>query len=116
CGRSCAHAQGLRWRHLASAIRFDCWLTISTSGFRTSMRWRESGCRNCRERRWRIRISRFGARAKRPPNRVADDFSDRWSVAKADFEHRLFQKRNRVTVSFVELDDTIPMHGPQAEI
>jgi hypothetical protein len=48
-------------------------------------------------------------------NRVEDDFSARWSKAKADFERRLYHKRTHVKVSFVELDDTIPVHAPNSE-
>jgi hypothetical protein len=48
-------------------------------------------------------------------NRVEDDFSPRWSYAKAAFERRLYHKRKRVKVRFVELDDTIPVHAPSSE-
>lgn len=48
-------------------------------------------------------------------HRVDDDFSDRWSWAKEDFERKLYKKRSRVKVTFVEIDDTIPVHGPDAE-
>lgn len=49
-------------------------------------------------------------------NRVVDDFSERWSYAREDFERRLYRKRSRVRVSFVELTDAIPVHGPEAEV
>lgn len=49
-------------------------------------------------------------------SRVEDDFSDRWSYAREDFERRLYRKRNKVRVSFVELSDTIPVQGPEAEV
>lgn len=49
-------------------------------------------------------------------NRVEDDFSERWSPAKEDFERKLFRKRSKVKVSFVELDDTIPVHAPEAQV
>ena len=49
-------------------------------------------------------------------NRMEDDFSDRWSFAKEDFERRLYRKRSKVSVTFVELDDTIPVHGPESEV
>lgn len=49
-------------------------------------------------------------------NRIEDDFSARWSRVKEDFERRLYHKRTRVKVSFVELDDTIPVHAPSAEV
>lgn len=49
-------------------------------------------------------------------NRVKDDFSARWSFEREDFERRLYSKRNKVKVTFVELDDTIPVHGPRSEV
>lgn len=49
-------------------------------------------------------------------NRVEDDFSDRWSYAKEDFERKLYSKRSKVQVRFVELDDAIPIHSPSSEI
>lgn len=48
-------------------------------------------------------------------NRIEDDFSPRWSYAREDFERRLYHKRLKAKVSFVELDDTIPVHCPSAE-
>jgi hypothetical protein len=49
-------------------------------------------------------------------HRVADDFSSRWSYAKEDFERKLYHKRGKTRVTFVELDETIPCHGPEAEV
>lgn len=49
-------------------------------------------------------------------NRVEEDFSDRWSYAREDFERKLYSKRSKVKVSFVQLDDTIPVHGPYSEL
>ncbi len=50
-------------------------------------------------------------------NRVQDDFTDRiWSRAKEDFERKLYHKRNKVRVRFVEVDDAIPIHNPSADI
>ena len=49
-------------------------------------------------------------------HRVADDFSPRWSFAKEDFERKLYQKRNKIKATFVEVHDTIPVHGPDAEV
>lgn len=49
-------------------------------------------------------------------NRIEDDFSDRWSFEREDFERKLYSKRNKVKVTFVELDETIPVHGPESEI
>lgn len=49
-------------------------------------------------------------------NRVHDDFSDRWSPAKEDFERAFNHTRSKVKVSFVELEDTTPVHGPETEV
>lgn len=49
-------------------------------------------------------------------HRCEDDFSPRWSGAREDFERRLYQKRSKVQVRFVELTDTIPVHGPETEV
>jgi len=49
-------------------------------------------------------------------NRVEDDFSDRWSYAREDFERKLYHKRNKVRVRFDELTDTIPVQGPETEV
>lgn len=49
-------------------------------------------------------------------NRVEDDFSSRWSYAKEDFERKLYRKRAKVSVSFVEINDTVPVHGPESEV
>jgi hypothetical protein len=49
-------------------------------------------------------------------NRVEDDFSDHWSYAREDFERKLFKKRSKVKVRFVELTDTIPVQGPESEV
>jgi hypothetical protein len=49
-------------------------------------------------------------------NRVEDDFSERWSHEREDFERKLYHKRSKIKVSFVELRDTIPVHGPESEV
>lgn len=49
-------------------------------------------------------------------NRVEEDFSARWSPAREDFERKLYRKRNKIKVRFVELTDTIPVHGPESEV
>ncbi|MGH7381528.1 MAG: hypothetical protein ACREKR_04770 [Candidatus Methylomirabilales bacterium] len=49
-------------------------------------------------------------------HQIEDDFSPRWSFAKEDFERKLYRKRAKVKVTFVELRDTIPVHGPDAEV
>lgn len=49
-------------------------------------------------------------------HRVEDDFSDRWSYAREDFERKLYRKRSKVQVRFVELTDTIPLQGPETEV
>jgi hypothetical protein len=49
-------------------------------------------------------------------HRVEEDFSDRWSFAREDFARKLHAKRvRRVKISFVELTDTVPVHGRGAE-
>jgi hypothetical protein len=48
-------------------------------------------------------------------NRVVDDFSSHWSYAKEDFERKLYRKRAKVRVSFVELNDTMAVHSPRSE-
>lgn len=49
-------------------------------------------------------------------NRVKDDFSDIWSFEKEDFERKIYKKRNKYKVSFIELNETIPIQGPNSEI
>jgi hypothetical protein len=48
-------------------------------------------------------------------NRIVDDFSPHWSFAREDFERKLYAKRSKFRVSFVELKDTRPVHGPRSE-
>lgn len=49
-------------------------------------------------------------------HRVADDFSAQWSNAREDFERKMYRKRNKVQVRFVELTDTTPVQGPESEV
>lgn len=49
-------------------------------------------------------------------HRVEEDFSDRWSWAREDFERKLYSKRSKCRVSFVELRNTLPVHGPDKEV
>lgn len=49
-------------------------------------------------------------------HRIEDDFSARWSYAREDFERKLYRKRAKVQVKFVELTDTIPVQGPETEV
>lgn len=49
-------------------------------------------------------------------NRVEDDFSSYWSYAREDFERKLYHKRSKTKVAFVQLDDTIPVHGRCSEL
>jgi len=49
-------------------------------------------------------------------HRAEDDFSAQWSNAREDFERKLYRKRNKIQVRFVELTDTIPIQGPQSEV
>jgi hypothetical protein len=48
-------------------------------------------------------------------HRIQDDFSDKWSWAKEDFERKLYRKRLKSRVTFVELHETLPVHGPDKE-
>jgi hypothetical protein len=48
-------------------------------------------------------------------HRVADDFSPLWSHAREDFERKLYSKRSKVKVSFVEFSDTLPVHSARSE-
>jgi len=48
-------------------------------------------------------------------NRVVEDFSPCWSFAREDFERKLYSKRSKVRISFVQLEDTLPVHSPQSE-
>jgi len=49
-------------------------------------------------------------------NRVKDDFSSTWSYAKEDFERKVYHKRSKVRVSFVQLDEAKPVHAPTSEV
>ncbi|UQU62545.1 hypothetical protein COUCH_26385 [Couchioplanes caeruleus] len=49
-------------------------------------------------------------------HRYEDDSSAEWTGAREDFERKLYRKRSRVKVRFVELTDTIPVHGPENEV
>jgi hypothetical protein len=49
-------------------------------------------------------------------HRVVEDFSPYWSYAREDFERRIYRKRNKITVRFVELTDTVPVQGPDSEV
>ncbi|MBT1669642.1 hypothetical protein KK092_09635 [Curtobacterium flaccumfaciens pv. flaccumfaciens] len=49
-------------------------------------------------------------------NRVEEDFSTRWSNAREDFERKLYKKRSKVGVRFVELTDTVPVQGPSSDM
>lgn len=43
-------------------------------------------------------------------------FSDRWSHAKEDSKRKLYSKRNKVQVRFVEIDDAVPIHSPSSQL
>jgi hypothetical protein len=49
-------------------------------------------------------------------NRVEEDFSEKWTHAREDFERKLYHKRSRIKVRFVELTDNIPVQGPETEV
>jgi hypothetical protein len=46
---------------------------------------------------------------------VEDDFSPCWSYAREDFERKLYHKRSKVRITFVQLNDTLPVHGPASQ-
>ena len=48
-------------------------------------------------------------------HRIEDDFTERWSYEREDFERKLFRKRAGVRVRFVELEETVPVLGPDSE-
>jgi hypothetical protein len=47
---------------------------------------------------------------------LEDDFSARWSWEREDFERKLYRKRDRIRVTFVELKDTVPVVSPDTEL
>lgn len=49
-------------------------------------------------------------------NRVEDDFSDHWSFAREDFERKLYKKRSKVRVRFVELTDSAVVRSPETDV
>jgi hypothetical protein len=49
-------------------------------------------------------------------NHVEDDFSAIWSFPKEDFERKIYQKRSKIKVTFVELKETIPVHSSTSEV
>ncbi len=49
-------------------------------------------------------------------HRLEDDFSDVWSPAKEDLERKLYSKRSKLRVTFVELKDTIPIYAPEVQV
>lgn len=49
-------------------------------------------------------------------HRIKDDFSAEWSHAKEDFERKIYRKRSKIRVTFVELEDTIPVHNTESEV
>ncbi|WP_067479388.1 hypothetical protein [Nocardia amamiensis] len=49
-------------------------------------------------------------------NRAEDDFSSQGPYAQEDFECKQHGKRRKIEVSFVELTDTITVHGLETEV
>jgi hypothetical protein len=49
-------------------------------------------------------------------NRVEDDFSQRWSHAREDFERQLYGKRRKFKLVFIELEDVTPIVSPESDI
>jgi len=48
--------------------------------------------------------------------RVEEDFSSRWSYEREDFERKLYSKRSKARITFVEMTDTTPMLGPGSDV
>jgi len=46
-------------------------------------------------------------------HRVGDDFSDRWTFAREDFERKLHRKRSKIKTTFVEPTDIATVQGPK---
>lgn len=59
------------------------------------------------------RLSAFIDAVRR--NRVEEDFSPKWSNAREDFERKLYSKRSKVRVRFVELEHAEGVVGPYSE-
>lgn len=49
-------------------------------------------------------------------HRVEEDFSNRWSGEREDFERKLYRKRNKVKVSFIEFDDSLPHFDTETQV
>jgi hypothetical protein len=49
-------------------------------------------------------------------NRVEDDFSNRWTFEREDFERKLYRKRSKIRSVFVELAETRPVQSPETEV
>lgn len=49
-------------------------------------------------------------------NRVEEDFSNHWSYAREDFERKLYSKRSKIRVRFVELNQAEAVVGPFSEL
>lgn len=47
---------------------------------------------------------------------LEDDFSARWSWEREDFERKLYRKRDKIKVSFVELKDTVAVVSPDTDL
>lgn len=66
---------------------------------------------DCADRNGRLRSLMDAIRS----NRVEEDFSDRWSFAREDFERKLYKKRQKISVKFVEMDQAFGVAGPESE-
>ena len=49
-------------------------------------------------------------------HRISDDFSSVWSYEREDFERKLYRKRAKVKIAFVELTDTVPVYSEDTEV
>jgi len=48
--------------------------------------------------------------------RIEDDFSAVWSFEREDFERRLYRKRSKIKVVFVEMPDSVPVYSEDIEV
>lgn len=49
-------------------------------------------------------------------NRVQDDFSSVWSFEREDFERKMYRKRSKVKIVFLEMPDTAPVYSEDTEV
>ena len=49
-------------------------------------------------------------------HRIEDDFSSLWSYEREDFERKLYRKRSKIKVTFVELPESVPVYSQDTEV